>query len=613
MPDGSAAPLIPASTAASSAPPAAPAPEDNRKLIRDAQLTLEVKSYQATVDQVTALAKADGGYVDTSASQRGGNGKLQGTVVVKVLPQDLDGFLLKLRDLGTVKDQSIGTQDVTKDYYDTQARLVNAQKMEAQLQDLLKRENGKVSDLLAVERELGRVRGEIEQMQGQLKLYDFQVQYATVTIQIAEKDLKSTAAYLLKEIDDFSLFATNVEATFQEARELAVASKAEVLVAKLEHDSGSEVGAVLVLSVPPDQIEPFLEQVRALGRVANFTRDTKRVAQDGGDPDHPADETLTEKDKVTVNLSIRSDNDSRKQVALTVVAGAVDDALQRAKAAALAQAGVEILGSALNQAPQGPSTARLTVRVPGPRVAAVLDAFRALGRASSLTVRRNDDSGPGASGDDAPVILALSLTDTDTPVQRTDLVISANDVDAQAQQVKKDAGDAGMQVEGLQLPWRIGRRAVGAIDRPAAPREISRVSRAPEDARPREVADGSAQRRQRPRRRRRHGCDRAHACARRQPGTADRPLDRRGRRRRAGAADQKGRRRRGCGGENLQLRAPARWHRDRADDAARAAGEICRLRGHAAEGRQGRVAQRPSRRPPPATSPPTTPRRRRSR
>jgi len=426
--------------------PSTPAPDD-RKLIRNAQLDLEVKSYQDAMDQITALTKSAGGYVDTSASQRGGNGKLQGTVVVKVLPQNLDDFLLKLRDLGEVKNQSVSTDDVTKDYFDTQARLVNSQKMEVQLQDLLKRENGKVSDLLAVERELARVRGDIEQMQGQLKLYDFQVQYATVTMQLAEKDLKQTAAYLLKEQDNFSLFATDVEATFQKSRQAAEDFKAQVLVANLNHNSGADVSALLVVSVPPDQIEAFLAEVRSLGRVANFTRDTKRVAQDGGDANLPADATLTEKDKVMVNVSIRSDDETRKQVALTVVAKAVDDALDQAKSAALAQAGTAILGSSLNKTPQGQSTAQLSVRVPGKEYAALMDAFRALGRTASLSIQRNDDSGPGANGDDAPVIVSLSLTDDDTPIQTTEMSVIGSDVDNQSQQIKKDAAAAGVEVK----------------------------------------------------------------------------------------------------------------------------------------------------------------------
>jgi hypothetical protein len=420
---------------------------DTRKLIRNAQLDLEVKSFQAAMDQITAMTKAAGGYVDTSNSQKGGNGKLQGTVVVKVLPQNLDAFLLKLRDLGEVQNQSVSTEDVTKDYYDTQARLDNSRRMEEQLQDLLKHANSKVSDLLAVERELGRVRGQIEQMQGQLKLYDFEVQYATVTMQLREKDLNQAAAYLLKEQDDFSLFANDVEGTFEKARQTADDFKAQILVANLVHNSGSDVSAELTVMVAPDQIEPFLTQVRSLGRVANFTRQTQRVAKDGGDSDEPADETKTEKDKVQVHLAIRSDDETRKQVALTVVAKAVDDALDQAKTAALANAGVEILSSSLNKTPQGQSTAQLTVRVPGKDYSSLIAAFNGLGRTASLSIQRNDDSGPGANGDDAPVIVSLSLTDDDTPLQETEMSVLATDVDDQAQQIKKGAAAAGVEVK----------------------------------------------------------------------------------------------------------------------------------------------------------------------
>lgn len=433
--------------------PATPAPNqpapvvDNRKLIRNAQLELEVKSFQSTVDQIAALTKAAGGYVDTTNSERGGNGKLQGTVVAKVLPQNLDSFLLKLRDLGQLKNQTLSTDDVTKAYIDTQARLDNSRRMEAQLQELLKKSNGKVSELLQVERELGRVRGEIEQMQGELRLYDFQVQYATVTMQVSEKDLNQTAAYLLKETDNFSLFATNVEEVFQQARHAAEDSKGNILVANLSHNSGSDVSAELVVTVPPEQIDVFLAQIKSLGRVANFTRQTHREAKDGGDSDRPADRTLTEKDKVTVNVSIRSDDESRKQVALTVVAAAVDAALDQAKSATLASAGAEILSSSLNKTPQGQSTAQLSVRVPGKNYHALLDAFRALGRTSSFSLQRDDNSGPGASGDDAPVIIAIVLTDDEAPLQQTYLSVMASNVDDLAQQLKKNAADAGVEVK----------------------------------------------------------------------------------------------------------------------------------------------------------------------
>jgi hypothetical protein len=187
--------------------------------------------------------------------------------------------------------------------------------------------------------------------------------------------------------------------------------------------------------------------VRGLGRVANFTRQTQRVANDGGDSAQPADETKTEKDKVQVHLAIRSDDETRKQVALTVVAKAVDVALDQAKTAALANAGVEILSSSLNKTPAGASTAQLSVRVPGKEYMALITAFNALGRTASLSIQRNDDSGPGANGDDAPVIVSLSLTDDDTPMQETQLTVGASDVDSESQQIKNAAADAGVEVK----------------------------------------------------------------------------------------------------------------------------------------------------------------------
>ena len=422
----------------------APAP-DNRKLIRNAQLELEVKAYQAAIDRIAALTKAAGGYVDTSNSQRGGNGKLQGNIVLKVLPQNLDGFLLQLRGLGEIRNQSIGTEDVTKEYFDTQARLDNSRRMETQLQDLLKRDNGKVSELLQVERELGRVRGEIEQMQGELKLYDFQVQYATVTISLAEKDLSDTSAYLLKESDQFSLAATDVEGTFQLARRAADDFKANVLSANLNRDSDG-VSATLAASVPPDQIDGFLARVRQLGRVQNFTRQTQRVARDGGETDRPADETRTEKDRVLVNLTIQSDNQAQKHAALTVVTPAVETMLAKAKDAALASPGAEILSSSLDQNPQGRAAAQLSVRVPGKGYPALIEGLRGLGRVAAFSLQRDDNSGPNASGDDTPVTVALTLTDDEAPLQRTELAVSASNVDEKAQQLKKDAAASGAEV-----------------------------------------------------------------------------------------------------------------------------------------------------------------------
>ena len=95
----------------------------NRKLIRNATVQLEIVSFDGAVQKITAFASEEHGYVATTSSEKQANDKLRGEVVVKVLPENLDRFLQKIRGLGELKNQTLGTEDVTKAYFDTDARL----------------------------------------------------------------------------------------------------------------------------------------------------------------------------------------------------------------------------------------------------------------------------------------------------------------------------------------------------------------------------------------------------------------------------------------------------------------------------------------------------------
>src|SRR5207247_2432968 len=114
------------------------------------------------------------------------------------------------------KNQTLGTEDITKAYFDTDARLKNARVMEQRLDNMLKKKSDDINDLLQVEKELGRVREQIEQMQGELKFWDSQVQFATVTISLAEKDLEEPAKFLLKERAQLALYTPEVEKVYNE-------------------------------------------------------------------------------------------------------------------------------------------------------------------------------------------------------------------------------------------------------------------------------------------------------------------------------------------------------------------------------------------------------------
>ena len=80
----------------------------NRKLIRNATVELEIVSFDNAVQKITAFASDEHGFVATTDSEKQANGKLRGQVVVKVLPENLDRFLQRIRSLGELKNQTLG-------------------------------------------------------------------------------------------------------------------------------------------------------------------------------------------------------------------------------------------------------------------------------------------------------------------------------------------------------------------------------------------------------------------------------------------------------------------------------------------------------------------------
>src|SRR5205823_11300792 len=222
----------------------------NRKLIRSAEVEVEIASFDDAIQKITALTNEERGYVATTSSEKQANGKLKGKVVVKVLPENLDRFLQKIRGLGELKNQTLGTEDVTKAYFDTESRLKNARVMEQRLIDMLKKKSDDINDLLQVEKELGRVREQIEQMQGELKFWDSQVQFATVTISLAEKDLEEAAKYLLKEHAQLALYTPEVEKVYNELKALA-SPKVQITNAQLDRDNSGRVSARVSLLIAP--------------------------------------------------------------------------------------------------------------------------------------------------------------------------------------------------------------------------------------------------------------------------------------------------------------------------------------------------------------------------
>ncbi|MFH1023135.1 MAG: DUF4349 domain-containing protein [Planctomycetota bacterium] len=419
-----------------------PKPPDARKVIRNATLEFEVENYDASVERIIGIVQEERGFVATTNASRLANGKVRGEVVVKLPPENLEKFLLKMRALGDLKNQALTSQDVTKYYFDTDSRLRNARKMEERLLDMLEKVKGKVSELLEVEKEMARVRGEIEQMQGEIKYMDAMIAHATVTIVLYEKDMNQPAAYLLKDKVNLSLFSADVEKAHQEAKRLAEAAKAQILQSNLKKDANGRITATLSVLVEPEGAEALISNFRELGRESTLTRESERVAQDGSGS---SDTAKVKKDKVTINLAIVHDDEARQQASLTVVTKAVEEAFDRIKKEA-ASRGAEVVTSKLDRDGQGEAAGNLVIRVSGKEYPAFLGVAKGIGRVSEYSVQRRDRAGKDAEKEEVPVLLAITLTRNEDTLQWSNLLIQSDEVEKALAEAKGFAGQKGAEI-----------------------------------------------------------------------------------------------------------------------------------------------------------------------
>ncbi len=378
----------------------------NRKLIRNATVELEIVNFDEALQKVTGFANEERGYVATTSSEKQENGKLKGQIVVKVLPENLDRFLQKLRGLGELKNQTLGTEDITKAYFDTDARLKNARVMEQRLVDMLKKKSDDINDLLQVEKELGRVREQIEQMQGELKFWDSQVQFATVTISLAEKDMEEPAKFLLKERAQLALYTPEVEKVYNDLKALA-SPKVQITNAQLDRDNSGRVSARVSMLIAPEESDGVISKAKAMGRVENFQVQTERVAQGG---EGMSENAKTKRDKVELHISISRDEQEQafQQTTLRIRTSAVDEKAKKLRDLAGKQGG-RVRASSFSRDPDGREYANVTLRVPMKNYNALIQSLDSLGKVENVSVQRQDRSGGQIDEANAPADLSIQV------------------------------------------------------------------------------------------------------------------------------------------------------------------------------------------------------------
>jgi hypothetical protein len=190
----------PATRASGTGADAANIPQEDRLIIRDKSLRMEVEDVRGTVEEVRDIADAHDALVtnvnvtsddgpiyryDEYGSTTGSGAALSGWITLRVPAGQYESFIDDASSLGEILWEGESIDDVTQQHVDLSARLANLEAEEVRLREFFDAAQN-VEEMLLVEQELVRVRGEIESLTAQIAYLERQAAMATVTIELSE-------------------------------------------------------------------------------------------------------------------------------------------------------------------------------------------------------------------------------------------------------------------------------------------------------------------------------------------------------------------------------------------------------------------------------------------
>jgi hypothetical protein len=167
----------------------------------EATLTVSTVDPELAADAIAEFATKRDGYVESRKAQRASEKQLAVDVVIRVPAAELDATLVMVRRMGSVLSEAITGTDVTEEYADHEAELRAKRVVEQRLLAMVSGTKD-VKDALAVETELGRVRSEVERLEGRLRFLADRTDFATVRasfaspVQVAVPEVQSMGSRL---------------------------------------------------------------------------------------------------------------------------------------------------------------------------------------------------------------------------------------------------------------------------------------------------------------------------------------------------------------------------------------------------------------------------------
>lgn len=160
-------------------------------ITRTSSLALIGNEFDGARTALESISRHHNGYIAKLSIANEGGGQRTLSVTLRIPVDHLDATLSELRKLGRVQQESQTSEEVTPQYIDLSARLNNARSTEQRLVEVLRQRTGKVGDILEVEKQIGRVREEIERMDAQRRTLENQVSLASIDVRLTEEARKA--------------------------------------------------------------------------------------------------------------------------------------------------------------------------------------------------------------------------------------------------------------------------------------------------------------------------------------------------------------------------------------------------------------------------------------
>lgn len=158
-----------------------------QKIIQRASLRVEVEDFQTSSDALNLIVERSDGFISDSHSYVTDTGRKRGDITLRVPSDNFILVIAEIGQLGTVKSKQISGEDVTEQYIDLKARLNNSERQERRLLEILEMANN-TEEVLEVEREIWRIRGDIERLTGQINYLQNRIELATISVSLYEPE-----------------------------------------------------------------------------------------------------------------------------------------------------------------------------------------------------------------------------------------------------------------------------------------------------------------------------------------------------------------------------------------------------------------------------------------